>query len=528
MGGERNTPLGTPVVIAPGKIPLIGEYAVVEEGFAVVAAITRHAKAQFVPRADTMPRLIAELVKRAQIEVGEVSAALPLGSVVVNDDDFRDNTQMVGLGLSAATAVATVGAVFETLGLPIQDRQAQICAVADAGRRMVQGQVGSGADALAATYGGLVQITRAKGAVPQVHPLTPPPGLRIVLFSAGPSISPHLVVDGMKTYAKSDPVGFDGRILALRDLARRFVDEANSGRATGALSAAGKYGDELASLTVAAQVPIVTDAFAHATELARELGGVAKPTGAGGGEIGVGLFATPEAADLFRKACPEFLRLLDGDLDRLGVRCQETASLAENWPTEIASFPTPLPEPNPIEISLTSETATVQELADDIDTVPTAIASEPTPPHGTPSRGIRRRILPAGVVAAAMLLVAWFALPGPVRARLHLRPPRIGGARPSSAESFTPPSPRPSAAIPPPVVPAPSEPGEPANIDSPDLVDNSTPQPDQSLATKRDRKNEIARPSPASSRKQPHAVAGPGGTIGTPAARAGRISLDDF
>ena len=229
MGGERNTPLGTPVVIAPGKIPLIGEYAVVEEGFAVVAAITRHAKAQFVPRADTMPRLIAELVKRAQIEVGEVSAALPLGSVVVNDDDFRDNTQMVGLGLSAATAVATVGAVFETLGLPIQDRQAQICAVADAGRRMVQGQVGSGADALAATYGGLVQITRAKGAVPQVHPLTPPPGLRIVLFSAGPSISPHLVVDGMKTYAKSDPVGFDGRILALRDLARRFVDEANSG-----------------------------------------------------------------------------------------------------------------------------------------------------------------------------------------------------------------------------------------------------------------------------------------------------------
>jgi phosphomevalonate kinase len=71
---------------------------------------------------------------------------------------------------------------------------------------------------------------------------------------------------------------------------------------------------------VAASVPIVTDAFTRASELAKELGGIAKPSGAGGGDIGVAMFATPEAARLFARALPKPLAPLDVDLDRMGVR----------------------------------------------------------------------------------------------------------------------------------------------------------------------------------------------------------------
>jgi hypothetical protein len=83
--------------------------------------------------------------------------------------------------------------------------------------------------------------------------------------------------------------------------------------------AAGRYGQQLAELGKAAGVKIVTETFERAAALARELGGEAKPSGAGGGDIGVALFATPEAAALFARACQPALSVLDVSLARSGV-----------------------------------------------------------------------------------------------------------------------------------------------------------------------------------------------------------------
>src|ERR1017187_10041986 len=102
MSGERDTPIGTPVVIAPGKVFLVGEYAVLDEGCAVLATITRYAEAQFIPRMDSMSPMVAELVNRAKTELGEAAAALPPGAVFVNSDDFHFGCAAGGLGSSAA------------------------------------------------------------------------------------------------------------------------------------------------------------------------------------------------------------------------------------------------------------------------------------------------------------------------------------------------------------------------------------------------------------------------------------------
>jgi phosphomevalonate kinase len=97
------------------------------------------------------------------------------------------------------------------------------------------------------------------------------------------------------------------------------VNELLAGRATGAVVAAGRYGRQMAELGKAAGVKIVTDAFEQAAALARELGGDAKPSGAGGGDVGVALFATPEAAALFVRACQPAVSVLDVSLARSGV-----------------------------------------------------------------------------------------------------------------------------------------------------------------------------------------------------------------
>jgi mevalonate kinase len=319
MSHERSTPFGTPVVIAPGRIPLLGEH-VGGDGLAVVAAITRYAKAQFITRpGQVSTSLVSQVVERTGARLGEVSAALPTGSVVVDDQDFSHRGQSLELGCTAATAVASVGALLETLGLPIDAQRELILSVADAGRS--GGEAGSGAGSLAATHGGLVQIVRASGAPPSTLALPVPKSLCLVVFAAGPPTPFHEVVAGVRRYAAADAASFGDREGVLRHLGQRFVDEVAAGRATGAVWAAAKYADELADLCLAAQIPFLSGPFAIATQIARELGGMAKPTGVGGGGIGIALFATCEAAELFRKAVPPTVTILAGDFDRLGVRC---------------------------------------------------------------------------------------------------------------------------------------------------------------------------------------------------------------
>ncbi len=320
MGGERSTLVGTPVVIAPGKIFLVGEYAILEEGPAVLAAVTRHAVAQYVPGMDPMSNVVREAVQQARTEIGEASSALPPGSVLVNTDDFRQDDKKIGLGSSSATAVAAVGALFESAGIPVDKNRDRVYAIALRAHRTAQGGAGSGADVATAVHGGIVKVERQPTGTPLVESLTAPPGLHLVVFWTGQSVATTSMIEGVQKFARKDPSAYHQMIETLREAAERFVAELRAGSATGAVAAAGRYGRRLAVLGAAASVPIVTEAFNRASELAKELGGIAKPSGAGGGDIGIAMFATPETARLFARALPKPLVALDVDLDRLGVR----------------------------------------------------------------------------------------------------------------------------------------------------------------------------------------------------------------
>jgi mevalonate kinase len=319
MNGARTTLVGTPVVAAPGKIFLVGEYAVLEGGVAVLAAVSRYAVAQYVPGTAPQSAVVDEAVKRALAAIGEASAALPPGSVMVDTDAFCQAKAKIGLGSSAATAVATVGAMFEAAGLSIEGMQHEIFAIAEAAHRAAQGGVGSGADVAAAVWGGFTKFVRPAEGPPVIEPIVVPAGLHLVVFWTGESADTRDLVESVRSYARMAPSSYRMLMGALRTTAERFVNELGAGRATGAVVAAGRYGRQLAELGKAAGVKIVTDAFERAAALARELGGDAKPSGAGGGDVGVALFATPEAAALFVRACQPALEVLDISLARSGV-----------------------------------------------------------------------------------------------------------------------------------------------------------------------------------------------------------------
>jgi mevalonate kinase len=548
MNGEHNTPLGTPVVIAPGKIPLVGEYAVLEEGSAVLAAVTRYAKAQFTTRGDPMSPMVSEVVRQTKAELGEVAAALPPGSVLVNTDDFQQGSERSGFGTSAAIAVAAVGAVFESLGLAIRGRKSQILAIADGARRAAQGNAGSGADLAAAAHGGLIKIVRRKDASPVVEPLAAPPGLQLVLFSASHSIPTGQVLEGVKQYATRDPIGYEQAMDHLREIAQRFVEELTAGSATGALVAAGRYGDRLAKMAAEASVPIMTDAFTLASELAQALGGIAKPTGAGGGAVGLALFATPEAALLFRRACPESLTCLDGHLDGLGVRCQveekvdeavseESGEQAGEKPGETdfesaSAVATPAPVRDAVVIGARAEEAVTvrrpvapdQEQEHAADAVPLDLRAE----CGSRKRAIRGAAI-AG--ALALILVAWIAVPNPIRARI--RNTNAAPARPAGTGLANKPSDPPPGAptLPAGSVPAPGDADLPPARELPSAPSATTARPTPVHVVGPARRVAATKPAHADGANSPKTQAttrSPSGAAKAFVPRAGVLSPDDF
>jgi len=70
MRRERNTLVGTPTVIAPGSLFLVGEFGLPEEEVAVLAALSSHATAQYFPDVAPLSPLVAALVERAKAYLG--------------------------------------------------------------------------------------------------------------------------------------------------------------------------------------------------------------------------------------------------------------------------------------------------------------------------------------------------------------------------------------------------------------------------------------------------------------------------
>ena len=526
MNGEHDTPIGTPVVIAPGKIFLVGEYAVLDEGCAVLAAISLHAKSQFIPRLEGMPPMVTELVRRTKVELGEAAAALPPGGVLANTDEFKLGCAVGGLGSSAAIAVATVGAVYEALGLAVEERRPEILTLADAGRRAIQGDVGSGADAVAATFGGLVQITRHKDTLPSIDRLAPPADLHLVLFSAGRSISTRQMTTGLREYARHEPVAFEHAMTNLREIAHRFVAEVSAAHATGAVVAAGKYGEELAKLSVAASVPILTEAFTLASGLARQYGGIAKPAGAGGGEIGVALFATPEAADLFKRACCQPLVPLAGAIEPFGVRCRNPKKTVDDSRIEIECVSTPSPEPSEIAIRPMPRNVIVVHSAHEAETVrEPKLEVAPAESIGPPrTHYVRRRLLPAAAIVVAGV-VTWYTFPRPTET------PGYGSPNPLSVSAdASSPLAMPERADPLAEGPAPAQDAGKQSTGTPaqaSPAQPSHPAPAHAHVTGRGAESQRhARSNPGHEAKT---VPVPGGHPAKPAARrAGSLSADDF
>jgi phosphomevalonate kinase len=307
------TPIGAS---APGKALLCGEYAVLEGAPAVVAAVDRRVSVAWADDPLTMPPEVESTLRLAEAELGPLPSWLSL-----DVNDLQQDRVKLGLGSSAAAAVATAGASFATHGHDLDDPKIveRVFSLAFEGHASIAPQ-GSGVDVAASTFGGFLRFTR-KGTASETRALERPGGLVIRLVWTGHAARTNELVGKVRGLRRDDPDAYGECMGRLSEGSGRFASAFEAGNAAEVVVEAGSYGAAMGMLGAAAGAPILDARLERAAELAARFSGSSKPCGAGGGDVAIAFFLDPEAAKGFEVACKdEGLHPIDVSWGATGVQ----------------------------------------------------------------------------------------------------------------------------------------------------------------------------------------------------------------
>jgi len=313
--------------VAPGKLVLTGEYAVLDGAPAVVTAVDRRAQVTIEPATscrvqaqgpDIAPaafRLAGDGILDWQPDraagdyrlLGAVTATLAQGGALPTDrpfdlrldtSAFYSGADKLGLGSSAAVTVAACACL---------QAQAGDAVSADAAlhvHRAFQNGRGSGADVCCSFYGGTVAVER-HGDELAVAELDWVSDVMLVPVWTGEAASTTAMLARLEAYRAASPTACSGLFDALERAATRAVDACAARDGAGLLAAVNECAIGLRELDAASGIGIYSAAHNKLAAVAAQHGLVYKPSGAGGGDFGIAFGRDSAALAAFTAAVSE-------------------------------------------------------------------------------------------------------------------------------------------------------------------------------------------------------------------------------
>lgn len=349
-----------PVILsrAPGKLILSGEYAVLEGAPALAAAVNRRAKVTLRPLYGREFRVEAPDIGIPAVsfrldEAGEArfSADVPpetrnklhfffaafhtalralkdypqiFSPAAISLDTgefFYENRQSggkpikLGLGSSAALTVALLGAMLARAGKPPfgEKERREVFRLGVEAHRAAQENLGSGIDVAASAFGGVLEYQIPLGQPPEsarIEPLTLPENCHFRAVWSGKSASTTELVKQVQRFREKDPAGFRKIMLEMAEISSAGIAGLKKAATPAFLDAVREYRGAMERLGRLSGAPIISPEHRRIGEIVRECGAAYKPSGAGGGDLGIA-FATAE----------EILEECEARLKQAGIEC---------------------------------------------------------------------------------------------------------------------------------------------------------------------------------------------------------------
>lgn len=302
---------------APGKLLVLGEYAVLRGAPAIVMAVDCRARVSLRPsqhrtwrltasqlnlhdypldqcgqaRADTVDtlrqklKLFSAVVECVRMQLGELAPC----DVSIDTADFFHNGTKLGIGSSAAVAVALTGALAHSLDCQAGHESAQLLSsaqlfeLAAKAHHKAQGGVGSNVDIAASVYGGTIVHRIRQNPVP----VRLPDALHIQpIFTGGSASTPNLVAQVLKSRAAAN-TKLEQHFQHMTHLAQAGWQACTDNNAAALGHHAGEYHLAMQQLGALTGADIISSDHQQLRALAEQAGLHYKPSGAGGGDIGL-------------------------------------------------------------------------------------------------------------------------------------------------------------------------------------------------------------------------------------------------
>ncbi|MDB5987339.1 MAG: hypothetical protein JWR16_2392 [Nevskia sp.] len=351
------------VASAPGKVVLLGEYAVLEGAPALSMAVDRRAVARITPRLGSRCEVQAPDILSAaaaltfsadgapQWSDGATAASLALVDQVLRGlaheralptlgrgfalqldtsaffDQVGSERLKLGLGSSAALTVALASALVAHFGrgAAAADRRVWLERLLHIHREFQSGH-GSGVDVATSLVGGLIEYRLSEGGtLPQARAARWPQALHYCFVWSGRSASTPQLLATLQAWSKGHAADYAARIAELSAIAEAGIAAVRSDNAAALLQTAAAYAAALRLLGAASGVGIFSAEHLRLAELARLSGVVYKSCGAGGGDVGVAFALDPQGLQHYASALAQegFLRVPMA-VDEGGLRLEFT------------------------------------------------------------------------------------------------------------------------------------------------------------------------------------------------------------
>ncbi|MEE2788847.1 MAG: hypothetical protein VX589_16035 [Myxococcota bacterium] len=336
-------------VLAPGKVMLFGEYAVLDGSEALVVAVDRHVVCSVRPSEQlsilglgvsgyTTPTPVKSPFLEAVIEsLGVTPAEFVVDSRAFHAAHGPSTPQKLGLGSSAAVTVAFTLALARATGIRDLATPEQLYSFAQTIHHRVQG-LGSGADIAGICFGGAIayrwisneadcaRVPKDAEALPSefgqgICTRLPSPVTSVSMVWSGQSANTRQLVRSVRSARRADPEGYAACMARIEHASQRGIQGWLAADREQLMVAATDAKQALTALGRLASVDLVTDRHHQLQDIASQFGTVVKPTGAGGGDLAwlVGPTVDAEAAalDAFRR---EHIPVWTFNIDRNGAR----------------------------------------------------------------------------------------------------------------------------------------------------------------------------------------------------------------